>query len=253
MSRKKDNSMGQALKVLRISTGLSTKETADVTGIDESAVIRIEEGKKPGKRQLEKLFAAYGFTLIPIKKKEKTEDSEPVKRRASKKKKSPSPSISANTLCLLYTDGSAVPNPGKGAWAYVLLAGDTPIDRKSGFFPSATNNEMELTAMINGLKTAYEKGVRHVSAFSDSQYVVYGITRWVTEWLKQDPSLAGRRNAELWLELVRLSGLFETITFTWVKGHNGNRWNEMCDGMCTAEYSSRGLPSQDYYNRRRFS
>lgn len=252
MSKKKDDSMGQALKILRLNAGFSVQETAKKTGIGEDILSQIENGRKPGKRQLEKLFALYGYTLVPIKKKEIPEEEEPVTKKVKRKKKAPS-SISENTLWQLYTDGSAIPNPGKGAWAFVLLAADVPVEKKSGFLPSTTNNEMELTAMINGLMAAYEKGAKHVSAFSDSQYVIYGITQWVPNWIKQDPSLAGRRNSKLWLDLLRVSKLFDSIQFTWVKGHNGNHWNEVCDKMCSAEYSLRGLPSQEYYNRPKYN
>lgn len=117
----------------------------------------------------------------------------------------------------IYTDGSCVPNPGKGGWAYIALLGDEEISLYSGE-KYTTNNKMEMKAVIEPLKTFKEYKKFHI--FSDSLYVIncaQGI------WKR-------KANLDLWTEYDKLSK-GKDILFEWVKGHNGDKYNEMVDKL----------------------
>ena len=81
---------------------------------------------------------------------------------------------------IIYTDGSCLNNPGPGGWGFILI-GDEYDDEVSGGEKYTTNNRMELTAVIEAIK--YVKTDRHIDIYSDSQYVVKGITEWVDSWV----------------------------------------------------------------------
>ncbi len=128
----------------------------------------------------------------------------------------------------LYTDGFCEPNPGEGGWAAILLHGS---NRKeiSGAEPDTTNNRMELTAAIEGLKALREPC--KVDLFTDSQYVRQGITAWMRTWKRNGWRTSTKqpvKNQDLWQELDRLTEKHE-ITWHWVKGHAGDPLNERCD------------------------
>ncbi len=133
------------------------------------------------------------------------------------------------------TDGGCLGNPGPGAWAFVIRAGADVVER-SGFQPQTTNNRMELTAVIEALA---ELGAHHawqplpVTITTDSQYVQKGITEWIASWLKNGWKTSAKKpvkNDDLWKELLRLSQ-GRPVSWTWVMGHAGDRWNEACHRM----------------------
>ena len=139
----------------------------------------------------------------------------------------------------IYTDGACSGNPGAGAWAFVLLADKKEIS-KSGFHAKTTNNRMELLAAIEALNEV-EKFLREqksekfsIDFFSDSQYVKNGITTWIYNWKKNNWKTANKKpvaNRDLWETLDTLSQQF-SISWHWVKGHAGNKYNEICDALC---------------------
>src|SRR3989338_1914761 len=137
---------------------------------------------------------------------------------------------------IIYTDGAARGNPGPAGWGTIL------IDRKKilemgGASKHATNNQMELIAPIETLK--YLKKIKTkipVEIFSDSKYVVLGITEWIFNWQKKNWKNAAKKpvlNKELWQELYKLSQQFK-IKWTYVEGHNGNKYNERADEIATS-------------------
>lgn len=140
-----------------------------------------------------------------------------------------------NNLVELYSDGSCLGgNPGKGGWGCVLL---DQWHRKemSGYVNHATNNQMELLAVIKGLEALREPC--HVTVFSDSQYVVRPITLgWTTNWVRHNwIGSAGVpiKNIPLWKSLMKLC-LVHEVNFVWVKGHDGVIENETCDRLAKA-------------------
>jgi ribonuclease HI len=143
----------------------------------------------------------------------------------------------------IHTDGGCAGNPGPGAWAFVIRAGTEMLER-SGFEPQTTNNRMELTAVRRALEelsmhTAWEGA--HVTLTTDSQYVQKGITVWIHTWVKNGWKTSGKapvKNADLWLPLWKLSRE-RTVSWNWVMGHSGDRWNEVCDRLVREEIKRR--------------
>jgi ribonuclease HI len=129
----------------------------------------------------------------------------------------------------IYTDGGADPNPGPGGWGAVLIHDATGHIRElSGSDPQTTNNRMELTAAIEGL--AALKQPCEVHLYTDSEYVKLGITERIGKW--QAKGFHRVKNADLWKWLVEMS-LVHDITWEWVRGHAGNRYNERADWLAT--------------------
>ena len=135
---------------------------------------------------------------------------------------------------ILYTDGACSGNPGKGGWGAVLIYGESE-KQMSGVAEVTTNNQMELTAVIEGLKALKEPC--EVLVYSDSAYVVNAFNQnWIEGWInnnwrnsKKDPVA----NRELWEELISLTKTHK-VTFNKVKGHAGDKYNEICDSLATA-------------------
>ena len=135
----------------------------------------------------------------------------------------------------IYTDGACSGNPGPGGWGAILRCG-TREKELSGGSAQTTNNKMELTAAIEGLKAL--KYPCRVTLCTDSKYVADGITKgWAASWRargwkKSDgkPAL----NPELWEKLLELCGKHD-VKIIWVKGHAGHPENERCDALAVAE------------------
>ena len=133
----------------------------------------------------------------------------------------------------LYTDGSCLQNPGPGGWAAILQWRDE--ERKlSGSAPDSTNNRMELQAAIEGLLAL--KRPMAVDLFTDSTYVMKGVTEWMPRWKANGWRTAAKKpvqNQDLWQELDAALGAHD-ISWHWVKGHAGNDLNERCDQLARA-------------------
>ena len=135
----------------------------------------------------------------------------------------------------LFTDGACSGNPGPGGWGTILkYKGHTK--ELSGGEALTTNNRMELTAVIEGLKALKEPCEVHLT--SDSQYVCNAIQKgWArswkkNNWIKSDKTKA--KNAELWDEMLSLLDRHKVI-INWVRGHNGHPENERCDSLAVAQ------------------
>jgi predicted dehydrogenase/ribonuclease HI len=155
------------------------------------------------------------------------------------KNTSVSPASPADTKLTIYTDGGCSGNPGTGGWACVIIDGDAE-KVVSGGEPLTTNNRMELMAAINGLATVVQNpswNKRKLRIFSDSQYVKNGITNWIITWKKNGWLTSAKKpvlNRELWEELDELCTALD-VEWSWVKGHAGFKYNEMCDELCQKE------------------
>lgn len=140
----------------------------------------------------------------------------------------------------LFTDGACSGNPGPGGWAFILRCGktDKELERSAGE-PNATNNKMELQAVIEGLKALKEPC--EVTLYADSSYVLQGMQSWMKGWKsrgwkrKDGSKLVPVKNVEQWQELDRLMQAHE-IKFEHVKGHSGHLENERCDQLAVAAY-----------------
>lgn len=138
---------------------------------------------------------------------------------------------------IIYTDGACSENPGPGGWAAVLMySGDISSKKSiSGGQRNTTNNQMELKAVINGLKAL--KVQCKVILYTDSLYIKNGITEWINKWKVNGWRTADKKpvkNIELWKELDTVA-LQHDIDWRWVKAHNGNRYNEEADRLARKE------------------
>jgi ribonuclease HI len=134
----------------------------------------------------------------------------------------------------IYTDGSALGNPGPGGYGTILIAGRYRKELSQGF-RLTTNNRMELMAVIIGLE-ALKIPQSTVIVFSDSQYVVNSIEKhWVFEWEKKN--FKDRKNADLWKRFLKIYRN-HTVSFKWLKGHAGDKENDRCDKL--AELAAKG-------------
>ena len=131
----------------------------------------------------------------------------------------------------IYTDGACSGNPGPGGWGALLMYKDTKKEI-SGGKEDTTNNVMELTAVIEGLKLL--KFPCKVKLYSDSAYVVNGFNqKWIYGWIKngwKNSSKEPVKNKELWQELYDLTKVHE-VEFIKVKGHADNEYNNRCDEL----------------------
>ncbi len=138
----------------------------------------------------------------------------------------------------IYTDGGCTGNPGPGGWGAVLLLEGKEI-KISGGAHSTTNNQMELTAVTKALEyVGKEFSFKdELSIYTDSQYVKNGITSWIINWEKNGWKTAAKKpvkNKEFWIELRTLTKM-ANIKWFWVKGHSGDKYNEMCDELVALE------------------
>lgn len=128
----------------------------------------------------------------------------------------------------LYTDGSCLNNPGPGGWAAVLIWQDT-VKELSGAVADTTNNRMEIQAVIEGLN-ALKRPMR-VELYTDSKYVMNGVTDWMPRWKQNGWKTAAKKpvaNQDSWQALDTALAPHD-VAWHWVKGHDGNPMNERCD------------------------
>jgi ribonuclease HI len=134
----------------------------------------------------------------------------------------------------IYTDGSCSGNPGPGGWAAILIYGKHQKEI-SGGSPETTNNIMELTGVIEALKSLKE--TCQVEIYSDSKYVIQGITEWIKDWKVKGWKNAAKKpvkNKELWMKLDEAVSKHQ-ISWHWVKGHASNPYNNRCDELAVKE------------------
>ena len=130
----------------------------------------------------------------------------------------------------IFTDGACKGNPGPGGWGAILQYGDNLKELK-GFSRNTTNNIMELTAVIEALKTLTRSC--EIIVTTDSNYVKNGITKWIHSWKQKGWKTSSKKpvkNKELWIELDYLNQQHD-IEWKWVKGHSGHPENERADEL----------------------
>lgn len=145
----------------------------------------------------------------------------------------------------IYTDGSCLGNPGTGGYAFVIIRNDNILTEFAGTEQHTTNNRMELSAVIHSLsillddycgldKIHIELGDQ-IQIFSDSTYVLKGITEWIQNWKENNWKTGGNKqikNMELWRQMDNIVSRSKlNLNWHWVKSHNGNKWNEYVDNL----------------------
>ena len=129
----------------------------------------------------------------------------------------------------LFSDGSALGNPGPGGYGVILRFEDKEKEL-SGSEEHTTNNRMELLGAIEGLRALKEPC--DVDLISDSSYVVKGINEWLIGWIKRDFKKV--KNIDLWRDYIEVSKI-HNVNAIWVRGHDGHEENERCDLLARTE------------------
>ena len=144
----------------------------------------------------------------------------------------------------LFADGACSGNPGPGGYGTILRYGDA-TDEISGCDPKTTNNRMELTAVIEGLRLL--KRPCRVRVVTDSTYVVKGMSEWIKGWVRKNWKNSQKKpvlNKDLWEELLELSKPHK-IEWIWVAGHSGHEENERCDELARRAIRMRRSAGED--------
>jgi ribonuclease HI len=131
---------------------------------------------------------------------------------------------------VLVTDGSCLGNPGPGGWAYILRYG-SHVREMTGADPHTTNNRMELSAAVEGLRALKERCA--VEVITDSEYVKNGITKWLAGWKRRNWRKADGQpvlNQDLWQALEQQAARHD-IVWKWTKGHADHDDNNRCDEL----------------------
>lgn len=132
----------------------------------------------------------------------------------------------------IFTDGACKGNPGPGGWGALLRMGQHEKEL-FGSDPETTNNRMEMTAALRALNALIEPC--EVTLHTDSRYLIDGMTKWIEGWKRRGWINASKkpvRNADLWHDLIEAAAP-HTITWEWVKGHNGHPENERVDRLAS--------------------
>ena len=155
----------------------------------------------------------------------------------------------------IYTDGASKGNPGPAGYGWVMLIKNYKLYRSYGL-GYATNNQSELKAVINSLEEllynlSHEDrvdGIKSINIYSDSQYVCNAFNKkWINKWIKEN--FIKIKNPELWINLNEVLGRFPLnadINFIWIKGHNGNEYNEEADSLAQMACGHEGIVMQGY-------
>jgi ribonuclease HI len=139
---------------------------------------------------------------------------------------------------ILFTDGAAKGNPGPGGWGAIVVTPEGSVTELGGGSPHTTNNKMELGGAIAALRHVADRP-EPVAIYTDSTYLIQGITQWVWGWRKRGWKTAQGTdvlNRDLWEELSTLTGARArgSIDWRWVRGHVGTPGNERCDEIAVA-------------------
>ena len=138
----------------------------------------------------------------------------------------------------VFTDGSCEPNPGPGGWGWVWVEAGEIVGQGNGRDPDTTNNRMELMALIEAYEALPADAA--VTVYSDSQLCVNTINEWAAGWEKRGwKRKSGEiKNLDLVKRLYALAGARPTVKLSWIKAHDGSKWNEYADALAS-EYQRR--------------
>ena len=154
----------------------------------------------------------------------------------------------------LYSDGGAEPNPGKGGFGVIMSYKGTKKEFSQGF-RLTTNNRMELMGVIHGLERLKTKSI--VNVYSDSRYVIDGITKgWAAKWKSNNwyrTKTEKAINYDLWERLLILISNQQEVKFNWIRGHFGHPENERCDQLANIALNSESLIEDTVYEENLFN
>lgn len=148
---------------------------------------------------------------------------------------------------LIFTDGACTGNPGPGGWGSIMALPDGTIRELGGNHPQTTNNRMEMAAAIHALAKIENTDAKAIVLYTDSTYLIQGITKWVWGWRNRGWKTADGKdvaNRELWEELSRHVARLKPLTIDWryVRGHSGFAGNERCDQIAVSYANGKREP-----------
>ena len=144
-----------------------------------------------------------------------------------------------NNIVHIFTDGACKGNPGPGGWGAIMKYGDH-VKELNGYSSKTTNNIMEITAVIEALKSLTRPCA--IILTTDSNYVKNGITQWIHNWKKKGWKTSNKKpvkNKECWLQLDAEVQRHQ-IEWKWVKGHSGHPENERADKLANEAVEDNG-------------
>jgi ribonuclease HI len=143
----------------------------------------------------------------------------------------------------IYTDGAASGNPGPGGYGIVLISGRHRLEKSEGF-RLTTNNRMELLAVITGLEALKKEG-NQVVVYTDSKYVSDAVEKgWLFQW--ESKAFKKKKNPDLWIRFLKVYRN-HNVRFVWIKGHNNDPENELCDRMAVKASKGKSLQEDTGY------
>ncbi|MGB0366495.1 MAG: ribonuclease HI [Flavobacteriaceae bacterium] len=147
----------------------------------------------------------------------------------------------------IYTDGSALGNPGPGGYGIIIeWVGKEYMKEFSRGFKYTTNNRMELLAIIEALEML-KLSPMDVLVFSDSKYVIEAIEKkWIFSWQKKN--FKGKKNPDLWKRFLEINAQHK-VRFQWIKGHNNHPQNERCDYLAVQAAKNMATEHDHYYEQ----
>jgi ribonuclease HI len=133
----------------------------------------------------------------------------------------------------VFTDGSCEGNPGPGGWGFVWVENDEIVREKSGRDPATTNNRMELTALIEALRSLPTDA--ETTVYSDSQLCVKTVNEWAAGWERRGwkRKTGPIANLELVQGFYALAKAHPRVRIEWIRSHDGSRWNEYADALAS--------------------
>lgn len=144
----------------------------------------------------------------------------------------------------IYTDGAASGNPGPGGYGLVMISGKHRLEKSQGY-RLTTNNRMELMAVIVALESLKIPKC-NVTIFTDSRYVADAVEKgWLFQW--ESKNFKGKKNSDLWLRFLKIYRQ-HNVKFIWIRGHNSNAENEICDRLAVQAAAGTNLPEDAGYN-----
>ncbi len=141
---------------------------------------------------------------------------------------------SSDNKAIIFSDGSSRGNPGPGGWAAIVSRGGE-VEEMGGYSAQTTNNRMELQAACEGLSRV-QGHVREVVLYTDSSYLIKGMTEWMTGWIRNNWKTQTKQdvsNRDLWEKLAELTASI-SVSWNYVGGHAGVPGNERCDQIATS-------------------
>ena len=143
----------------------------------------------------------------------------------------------------IFTDGSAIGNPGPGGWGAVIIEGKK-LREMSGAFPWTNISEMELLAAVEALRSV--PAASRIELYSDSELLIHGMRGFVFRW--QSQGWRNRRGValqhrDLWLQLLQLN-IELHVRWKWLRGHNGHPWQSRADALAYGAARSLSVPQR---------